>query len=896
MDRKFDRILVSSSEWTVNNTGKALALIGLLTILAVFGLSRLTLDMTFYSLMPRRSEKVADLRVITETYPAASAIIAVVESDDPQQLRRGVDAVVEALEGDAFSDIVAMVRSGIDVESEDGHTALAQIALLQSAGEMVPADSADQSLLAPGLFISAINGVLTETLQKHAMTPHEQNNGREVLSDLQNLMRIYLDEGAISSTSAFSSLMRSLLAPDPYFINDDENMALVYILPSFTVHDIMNLTGNVNRIERAVKQSAAESGVTAGITGLPVVGRDEAVTSEEGLAVSSLFALALIIFLLIVNFRMKSVPLLAGIPLLIGMVWTAGAAGILLGRLNIMTAMYLVALLGLGVDFAIHYLTAFMHERETGKPFLASISEGVGKSGRSIAVGALTTAAAFFALLVADSELVFELAVVAGTGVLCELLAMLLVLPVLLSQRDRWISKYNRRDSIIHQRSSFSLGMAIGSLIGKVPLLFFSGAVLLVGVLLAFAPGVEVETNIMEMEAEGLESIDLQERMVEGFAMAPDALYILSGSLEESRELNRRLEALESVSAVDAVTDLLPAAESQQHSINLMNRMVQLVEEAAAGEMVYAPAVLADLQLEIGMLLDNLKIFARRTGYPGTRELERLVNRCLLDTRVLMRCFAVLEGDLLQYIRRSLPQQPLALDDLDSSLWAPYMETVEGGTPAAENLVTIYAADNLWEEANREALYGELLEVTGKATGIVMAADQITSIARRDGVRATLIALLVISAILLIDFRNIKLTLITILPLLAAIGSLFGFMALFDIKFDFINIIAIPLLVGIGIDDAIHISHRYRDEGRGSMGLVVKTIGRAILMTSLTTMVAFASFIPSIMRAMRSTGIVLTVAMLLALLFSIFLHGALLVIARERMGLNLQPWKRNKSI
>ena len=90
-------------------------------------------------------------------------------------------------------------------------------------------------------------------------------------------------------------------------------------------------------------------------------------------------------------------------------------------------------------------------------------------------------------------------------------------------------------------------------------------------------------------------------------------------------------------------------------------------------------------------------------------------------------------------------------------------------------------------------------------------------------------------------------------------------MALAGIKFDFVNIIAIPLLVGIGIDNSVHINHRYLAEGRGGMT-----------------------------RAMSSTGIVLTLAMALAFTYSVLLHPAVLMIVMEKFGWNLRPRILNK--
>ena len=142
------------------------------------------------------------------------------------------------------------------------------------------------------------------------------------------------------------------------------------------------------------------------------------------------------------------------------------------------------------------------------------------------------------------------------------------------------------------------------------------------------------------------------------------------------------------------------------------------------------------------------------------------------------------------------------------------------------------------------------------------------------------------------DFRNFKLSILTLLPLLLSFTSLFGIMAATGIRFDFVNIISVPLLIGIGIDDAVHINHRYLIEGKGKMNLVVSKTGVAVLMTTVTTIIGFASFIPSVMRAMRSTGVVLSIAMALAFLFSVLFHPALLVIMSEKLGWNIQAWGR----
>ncbi len=217
-----------------------------------------------------------------------------------------------------------------------------------------------------------------------------------VLDDLAALMEDSLTKPAIAVSGNIDeqagyirSMLTNIVFPTEYFMNDEQDMALVFVYPTFTINDFLELAPNVLRIEEAAKQFEKSFDVEVGLTGLTVVGKDEAVTGEQGILLSSTVALLAILLLLVFSFRMKSVPLLAGIPLLIGIFWTVGFAGFALGRLNIMTAMYLVALIGLGIDFAIHFLTAFLQEREQSTPFLTASPGGLAKAAAGSCLAAL---------------------------------------------------------------------------------------------------------------------------------------------------------------------------------------------------------------------------------------------------------------------------------------------------------------------------------------------------------------------------------------------------------------------------------------------------------------------------------------------------------------------------
>ena len=554
--------------WASRNWGKTLLIALGISIVMAIGAGMLRMEMTFYSIMPSGSRKVEDLQIIVNNFPSANTIYIVVEGDEPGSVKAAVRAIESELARDEYNDIVDGVQGTQNLQALAGQLFYLSAGEGEDINELFAVSGAD-----PESQYRVIQKAIDDLLKKETLSSLTKEQIGGILDELSALMADFLAQPGLAVSGNIDSaaehlqliLMRTLF-PTEYFINDGQDMALVFVYPTFTLNDFLVLAPNVERIEEAAKQFEEAYNVKIGLTGLTVVGKDEAVTSEQGIVVSTAIAVIAILILLILSFRMKSVPLLAGVPLLIGIFWTVGFAGFTLGRLNIMTAMYMVALIGLGIDFAIHFLTAFLQERENKNDFSTSIVRGIGKSGRGIVLGGITTAVAFLALIIAESELVRELAIVAGSGILFELLSMFILLPALLGMRESHLKKKNKSDSmqIVKRDPLRALTSSIGNCVAGKPV-YIALMFLVIGIFLAFfAPGVKVETNIMEMEAKGLESVELQDRMVKKFGMAPDGLHIISGSVEETRVLVRELEKLTVIHVVDAVSRFLPPLSEQR--------------------------------------------------------------------------------------------------------------------------------------------------------------------------------------------------------------------------------------------------------------------------------------------------------------------------------------------
>jgi hypothetical protein len=150
-----------------------------------------------------------------------------------------------------------------------------------------------------------------------------------------------------------------------------------------------------------------------------------------------------------------------------------------------------------------------------------------------------------------------------------------------------------------------------------------------------------------------------------------------------------------------------------------------------------------------------------------------------------------------------------------------------------------------------------------------------------DSTLAVILTLAAVTIVLFVDLRSFIDTLLVLTPLLTALIWVTGVMYLFDIKLNLYNMVAFPTIIGMGIDNGVHIFHRYRETGKGSLRLVLRTTGMALLATSLTTMVGFSGLVPAHHPALTSIGVLSLVGLGCCFITSVTLLPALLQL-RER--------------
>jgi hypothetical protein len=275
---------------------------------------------------------------------------------------------------------------------------------------------------------------------------------------------------------------------------------------------------------------------------------------------------------------------------------------------------------------------------------------------------------------------------------------------------------------------------------------------------------------------------------------------------------------------------------------------------------------------------------ARLVGNPDLPEVEGVLSnfiRRLNDQVVPLDRLSRFNRDYATAYRE------LVLDLADTStitldMLPPIIRTKHVSRDGSRYLITVYPKGNVWDIEYLSAFTEEMLDISPAIAGTPPMFYFLLQQMGEDGRRASLLTLLVVFLFLWADFRSIKHAFLAMIPLVFGIVWMVGIMGLTGIQITLLNIIAIPLILGIGIDDGVHIMHRYRIEGVGALDMVYRSTGKAIIITSLTTMLAFGSLVFATYRGFGSMGLALFIGVGACLATSLLVLPAMLALVERR--------------
>ncbi|MBC8376388.1 MAG: MMPL family transporter [FCB group bacterium] len=875
------RLIKILADLAVNKTKLMLWIMAGVTLITMVLSGGMSMTPKWSDMLPEGDKRTLEFDRILEEFQSASSIIVVAQ---------GSEADIKAF----ADDLAPRVLDSLTIPGKDKEPAIyvrrvdykADLDFMKDHGFMLMKEDDLKNLKdifqdpgLAGLLTNMNNSFEKEYIQpSESMSTREEEDGALIflngINDWVEAIGHTLRTGNIRTADAEAAVDK-LLVGEPYFLSYDREALIMNLIPTFSMMDAFMIVDGTDAVQ-AVLNEVLENhpDVQAGLSGAIAVGRDEMYYSSQGLEISMGLSFFLIGALLYMAFRMAMAPALALLNLIIGLIWAAGIVAVVVPVLNIMTAMFMIILIGLGIDFSIHIISTFTEMRAKGLSLEAATLAGLQKSGGGVSTGALTTSVAFLALMIGDSRAMSELGLVTAIGLLAVMISSFVLLPVFLVVRERRYTKKRIKKGLSPELAPRDLTLKplgkAGIIIQDNPWLSLT-AVVVVTILLAFsAKEITFNHNMMDLEAEGLPSIMLQDTVQEKFDLSMDFAYLVSESVEESRDLRKKAKELPSVASVEDISIFIPSPEQQAKRAPHIEEIHALMEIAQVTPI--RPEDLDRIRTEIERLEMNImefqsmaflggqdKVYRRCTEIVGSEEsppditvFSNIYGLFDQGSSIVTAKLNAFQDAYADYFTSSVLQMantsPLSLDVLPESIVDRY-----ASKDRSLFLTTVLPSGNIWQDKIFMEQFGNELEtVSERTTGMPVIMRALFEIIGRDGRNAAYLTLVLVYLILLLDFRSFKYALIAMMPLATGAVWMVGLMQLFGFQLDMMNVMALPLILGIGIDDGVHVVHRWRLEGPRSANIVLSSTGKAVLLTSLTTILAFGSMMFSPFRGYAS--------------------------------------------
>ncbi|MGA4644655.1 MMPL family transporter [Limisphaera sp. 4302-co] len=642
----------------------------------------------------------------------------------------------------------------------------------------------------------------------------------------------------------------------------------------------------IARLREEVEETKREvPGVNVGITGEPVLEWDEMRQSQRDTLRASVVALVLCAALFVFGYRETGRPLKAMATLLVGVAHTLGFATLTVGHLNILTITFVPILVGLAIDFGIHLVTRYEEELRAGHGRVPSLERAMTHTGQGILTGALTTAGGFCAMTLTDFKGIQEMGWICGSGMLICLVTTLTFLPALLlaGRQNLWdetsvrIPVRARIERLWLQRPRTVL--ALGAIV-----------TLLAGFQ---APRVSFDYNLLHLQSENLPAVVYSRKLIESAGRSLLYGVVIADDLSEARQLQQQLERLPAVAEVQSLVPLLtpePGRKSER-----IRQIRDLARELPLPVPDPAPVALHDLSRTlwalggyVGLALESLSAEASdlRTNLVSLRDTITALRRSMLDDSLgtetaragklgaYQRAFFQDLRETLRALQEQDPGVPVRLEDLPAALRERFVG-VHG-----KLLLQVFPKEDVWQRGPQEAFVRQLRTVDPDATGTPVQLYEYTTLLKESYEEAAWYALFAIVALVAWHFRSPAAVVLALLPVGLGMLWLLGWMVCREVSFNPANIMTLPLVIGIGVTNGIHILNRYAEEQEP--GLLARSTGKAVLISGLTTVAGFGSLLLADHRGIASLGFVMSAGVTACMVAALMVLPALLVVVHQR--------------
>ncbi len=749
---------------------------------------------------------------------------------------------------------------------------------------------------APGLhtLLSSINAEISSGMVDSLLTDFLGGDDEEETADaggLSLLIRL-LEEmtqhlmGETGYRSPWQALFTGSgdsLREKGYMVSENDDLLFILVVPN---EDETSFTGYKDAVALA-RQYIAETqkdfpDITVGLTGEEVISSDEMVTTQADVETASKIALTGVALLFIIAYRGVVKPLLAVFCLLLALCWTIGFTTLTIGHLNILSIVFTTILIGLGIDFGIHILERYKEERLKGNEILEALQKTVQGTGRGNFSGAITTAMAFGAMVLTDFIGIVELGWIAGWGILFCMVAMLLVLPALITLEEKWRKPHYAQEKTATPKQKQWVDKLFDHyylIIGLCTVLVLIASVSL--------KDLRFDYNLLNLQAKGTEAVQYEMKILESAGRSAWSAAMLADSLEEVQQKELQLKALPTVARFESISVVIPEHQ-EENLLTIRKDLAPLLKELEVEpeDVAFSLKALNKTLKRIwfklqgreegGDSLDPVRVAGNRLR--NFLEKSQKIEQGLAESR--LENFSALlftdYRDLMDELKANAEPRLVRLEEIPPKLRERYI------SKKGKYVIHIYPSVDIWDLDERRKYLNDLRSVDPNVTGTAVHMFESTRLMTEGYVKGGLYAMTAIIFYVFFMFRNVRTVFFVLLPVRAGSIWTVGVMELIGLKLNMANLVILPLILGVGVVNGIHITHRYREEEDKHASVLGKSTGQAVVLSSFTTMIGFGSLMVADHSGVFSLGLVLTIGVFNCLIASITFLPALLKLSTAK--------------
>jgi hypothetical protein len=620
------------------------------------------------------------------------------------------------------------------------------------------------------------------------------------------------------------------------------------------------------------------SGVRVRLTGDVVLNYENLLAARKGMGFTTLISFLLVAIAITIGLGSPRFVLACLVTLLLGLVWTLAFAIFFVGRLNLISVAFGVLFIGLSIDYGIQYCIRYRELVVSGFGHHEAIIGTAKGLGVSLLVCTVAAAIGFYSFLPTPYNGVSELGLIAGTGMLINLFLTITVLPALLTllpfkkigtkelapRRPLYQMLYKHAKAVVAGMIAIGIGAAF------------------------FVPKLYFDYNPLNLYDPHCEAVLTIRELFKNERTTPWTISVLAGNAKEAKEMVGRLKNLKEVQEAITFTSFIPEDQSRKLAIlsDIALFMPPGLGMLKTEKLSYEKKVESLQSLESS--LKKVLATAREKDGAYITSISRLLGSLEQFKKVLTKpengkeALDKLEQNVLSY----LPNLFRALDtslraslvkerDLPQELRSRYV------TPDGRYRVEVFPRENILEPDSLKRFVEAVRTLAPNSTDTPVVIREAGNAVVRSFLLATLYALLAITLFMLIELKSISDTVLVLLPLGLSLLITGAASVIFDIPFNFANVIVVPLLLGSGVE-GIYLIHRFRTDPPPSGNMLETSTARALFFSTLTTILSFSTLSFSPHQGMASMGKLLTICIASLMITTLIFLPALLKFVKPR--------------